>query len=101
MPNTLDSLSHTRSYAACAYYLPNAQRENLRVVVSALVTRVVLEKTSSREFEATGVEIMSAGQKSVIKAKKEVILSAGSVHHSLESGIYLTRVLVHSRPRNS
>jgi choline dehydrogenase-like flavoprotein len=81
MPNTLDPSTHTRTYAASAYYLPNAGRENFRVVVSTLVTHVVLEKTASGEFEATGVEVLSAGRKFVIKAKKEVILSSRSVKY--------------------
>jgi choline dehydrogenase-like flavoprotein len=76
-PNTIDPLTHTRTYAATAYYLPNKDRENLNVAVSALVTRVVLEKTASGEFEATGVEVQSTGRKFIIKAKREVILSTG------------------------
>jgi choline dehydrogenase-like flavoprotein len=68
-----------RTYAASAYYLPNADRPNWRVAVSALVTRAILEKTESGELEATGVEIVLAGRKFVVEAKKEVIFSAGSV----------------------
>jgi hypothetical protein len=46
--------------------------------VSALVNRAILEKTDSGEMKAIGVEALSAGQKIIIKAKKEVIFSAGS-----------------------
>jgi choline dehydrogenase-like flavoprotein len=76
-PSTVDPVTQTRTYAASAYYQPNAHRENLKVAVSALVTRVILEKTDSGEFNATGVEVLSSGQKTVIKAKKEVIISTG------------------------
>jgi choline dehydrogenase-like flavoprotein len=81
-PNTVNPLTQTRTYAASAYYLPNADRPNFHVAVSVLVTRVVLEKTASGGFEATGVEVLSASRKFVIKAKKEVIISTGSAGHS-------------------
>jgi choline dehydrogenase-like flavoprotein len=77
--NTVDPKSHTRTYSASAYYLPNADRENFVVATRALVNRAILEKTESREVKAIGVEVLSADQKIVIKAKKEVIFSAGLV----------------------
>jgi choline dehydrogenase-like flavoprotein len=75
-PSTIDPATSTRMYAAPAYYLPHAHRANLAVIVSALVTKVVLEPHAGA-LTATGVEVTSAGKRDVLRAKKEVILAAG------------------------
>ena len=62
--------NHTRSYSAS--YLPLAG-ENLVLMFNTTVWKVALNKKSSR---ATGVVILNG---TVIKAKKEVILSSGSL----------------------
>lgn len=60
------------------YYAPNASRPNLVLISKTQATRVVFD-TSSGEPRAIGVEVVKAdGAKEVIKAEKEVILSAGS-----------------------
>jgi hypothetical protein len=63
-------------YATPAYYLPHAHRKNLTVVVSALVAEVTSD-TSGDELRATGVKILSSGAEYAVRAKKEVIISAG------------------------
>jgi hypothetical protein len=75
-PGTIDPVARTRMYATPAYYLPHAHRKNLTVVVSALVAEVTSD-TSGDELRATGVKILSSGGEYAVRAKKEVIISAG------------------------
>ncbi|RPD54778.1 GMC oxidoreductase [Lentinus tigrinus ALCF2SS1-7] len=68
----------TRSYAANAYYEPNAGRKNLVVLTNTLVSRIIFEPGST-PLKATGVEFLSDDKKYVASVKKEVILSAGAL----------------------
>lgn len=68
---------HTRSYAATAYYGPAAKRENLKVITGAIIDRVLLEATGKSKI-ASGVEWATGNETFVTKAKKEVIVSAGT-----------------------
>jgi choline dehydrogenase-like flavoprotein len=55
------------------------QRPNLEVITGAQVTRVVLDATSG-QLTAHGVEYRTAdGEKSVVTASREVVLSAGAI----------------------
>ncbi|KAF9821193.1 hypothetical protein IEO21_00801 [Rhodonia placenta] len=78
-PNTYDPASHTRSYATTAFYTPNKGRENLAVLVDAAVDYVRTERTKSGKLSAVGVEFEHGGKKCTVNARKEVILSAGSL----------------------
>lgn len=78
-PSTLDPTTHTRSYATTAFYLPNASRPNLNVLVSSLVHRVILDDGPNGKAIAKGVEFSSVGSTGTLYAKKEVILSAGAL----------------------
>jgi choline dehydrogenase-like flavoprotein len=78
-PSTIQSSSKTRSYAATAYYLPAASRENLKVITGATVSKIVLEKKGDVQT-ATGVMYTIEGAETTVKAKKEVILSAGALN---------------------
>jgi len=76
-----------RSSAAVAYLRPIADRRNLTVRTNLLVTRVVVE--SGR---AVGVEVVDrpGGQPQLIRAEREVIVSAGAIGSPkllLQSGI--------------
>jgi choline dehydrogenase-like flavoprotein len=73
-PTNIDITKHTRSYAASSY-LPLAG-SNLVVKTNTQVAKVNLVKCRGLKYKATGVTL-SSGQ--VITAKKEVIVSAGSV----------------------
>lgn len=79
--NTLGSVIRTgpdkgkRSYAARGYFQANQDRPNLRVITESLVSRVVLENAT-----ATGVEFIHNGQKHIVKAKREVIVSGGTIN---------------------
>ena len=74
----VDPRTTTRSYSAPAYYLPNANRPNLRVLTDAVVREIILER-SGEQWTATGVRFDHGGQNYTIAASREVILSAGTV----------------------
>lgn len=74
----VDPRTTTRSFSTPAYYLPNANRPNLRVLTNAVVREIVLEK-SDEQWTATGVRFDHGDKDYTIAASQEVILSAGSV----------------------
>jgi choline dehydrogenase-like flavoprotein len=68
-----------------AYVQPALSRSNLEIMTGVTVARVVIEKG-----RAVGVEILEKGQRRVLRARKEVILSAGvvgSAHILMLSGV--------------
>ena len=64
-----------RQSAYVAYVQPVQHRKNLTVKTAALVRRIVVENG-----QATGVEIEADGERRVVRATKEVILSAGALN---------------------
>ncbi|OBT76278.1 hypothetical protein VF21_03339 [Pseudogymnoascus sp. 05NY08] len=68
-------LTGTRSYATTGYLLPNAGRPNLKVLVEALVTNLIISEAG----EVTGVEFLHEDKPHTVLAKKEVVLSAGTI----------------------
>jgi len=64
-----------RNSTARAFLRPAMKRANCRVVTGAHVTRVVIEGG-----RAVGVEYLKAGQRHVLRAKAEVILSGGAIN---------------------
>ncbi|KAL7282581.1 hypothetical protein ACG7TL_004052 [Trametes sanguinea] len=78
-PITYDPKTHTRSYATTAFYLPNKDRPNLIVLPSSYVNRVLPSSQSSSDFIAEAVEFQHNGQLYIVRANKEIILSAGSL----------------------
>nr|ALJ82905.1 choline dehydrogenase [Irpex lacteus] len=88
-PVTHDKKSH-RSYATSAFYVPNKDRKNLNVLVTATVRKVLTTTSSNGNVIATGVEFEYNGTVYDVNAKKEVIVSSGTLGspHILElSGI--------------
>ncbi|KAF2110132.1 hypothetical protein BDV96DRAFT_501686 [Lophiotrema nucula] len=77
---TVDPKTLTRSYAARNYYEPNKDRPNLSVLTEALVAKIVLEKGSTGEAKATGVQFIKDGATHTVSANKEVIVSGGVVN---------------------
>lgn len=82
-PSTVDE-ANVRSDAARSYYWPYADRPNLHVKLNTFVARIAWESRDKSQHEgrltAAGIEIDAQyGQKRVIHAKKEVILSAGAL----------------------
>jgi choline dehydrogenase len=68
-----------------AYVHPASKRPNFRVRSGAIVSRVIIEKE-----RATGVELIENGSRRVLRARREIILSAGvvgSAHILLLSGV--------------
>lgn len=70
--------SARRSYAAPAYYVPNAERPNLAVITNSFVKRIDFKLTEHGN-KATGVDYSVAGKDYFIPTRGEVIVSAGSI----------------------
>lgn len=67
----------SRCSTAKAFLRPARLRKNLHVALFAHVTKVIIDETTKR---ALGVEFIRNGKKSAAYAKREVILSAGTVN---------------------
>lgn len=67
-----------RASTARAYLRSGNKKKNLYIMTESKVTRVIIDKYSKK---ALGVEyIDSRGVRSIVFAKKEVVLTAGAVH---------------------
>lgn len=75
---SVDLAKGTRSYAANAYYGPNAYRPNLVLLTGAQVTKIKFAKSKGK-ITATGVVYKVGNVTYTAAAKKEVILAAGSL----------------------
>jgi choline dehydrogenase-like flavoprotein len=76
--STLDRDANVREDAARAYYYPIKDRSNLRLFLNTTANRIVWE--SHNETAAKGIEVTHAdGFIRVLNARKEVIISAGSL----------------------
>ncbi|XP_022831985.1 glucose dehydrogenase [FAD, quinone]-like [Spodoptera litura] len=64
-----------RCSTAKAYLRPASKRENLHVSVHSLVEKVLIDEQNA----AYGVQFRKHGQERIVKASKEVILSAGAI----------------------
>ncbi|KAG8174745.1 hypothetical protein JTE90_012066 [Oedothorax gibbosus] len=64
-----------RCSTAKAYLVPAEDRENLDIVTHAFVKKVVIEN-----HQAVGVEFDHGGSSHTVRAKREVIMSAGAVN---------------------
>lgn len=60
-----------------AFYLPNKDRPNLTVMVTAHVNKVLTEKMPNGDVRATGVAFEHDGNVQIAYAAREVVLSAG------------------------
>ncbi|THH03678.1 hypothetical protein EW145_g6089 [Phellinidium pouzarii] len=83
LPCTIDSKTFTRSYAATAFYEPNANKPNFYVLCNALVHRILTKEPRSNDLsvkvEAEAVEFEYDGKIHLVYAAKEIILSAGAL----------------------
>lgn len=66
-----------RSYAATAYYAPVADRKNLHLLTGLSVDKILTKKHQSK-LCAGGAQFQTNGDVVTVKARKEVILAAGS-----------------------
>lgn len=62
-----------------AYLWPIRNRKNLDIALNATATRVNTKKSNGQVI-ATGIDFIMNGKKHTVRAKKEVILSAGSIN---------------------
>lgn len=78
---SVDPKSFTRSSAATAYYYPSRHRPNLTVLTDSLVEHIILDEITPGSHMARGVRFthLPSGKSFMAMARKEVILSAGSV----------------------
>lgn len=77
VPNTLDPVNETRSYARTAYYDPIRTRPNYALLYNTNVQKLVF--STSGPLKAEGVFVKSKdGTTKTIYAKKEIVLSAGT-----------------------
>ncbi|KAG4439097.1 hypothetical protein IFR05_005439 [Cadophora sp. M221] len=76
--SSIDPLTHERSYAATAYYLPAATRQNLHVLTECVVEHIIFKK-SGLDHEAAGIQFTQNGETKIAKASREVILAAGAL----------------------
>ncbi|WP_410960477.1 GMC family oxidoreductase N-terminal domain-containing protein, partial [Salmonella sp. SAL4361] len=64
-----------RSSTSQAYLKPNRGRRNLTIMTETTARKVVFEGR-----RAVGVEVQNAAGRRTLKARREVILSAGALH---------------------
>ncbi|CAE6444530.1 unnamed protein product [Rhizoctonia solani] len=79
---TVNRTTGSRSYSASTYYAYNAHRPNFVVLTGAQATKINFGNTSDSKAEdlvATGVSYVHGSQVYTAKARKDVILSAGSL----------------------
>ncbi|KAI0406922.1 oxidoreductase [Xylaria palmicola] len=75
---SIDPEKRERCHAAKAYYNPVKDRQNLHVILSAHVDRVIFEK-SRPQPKAVGVQYHHEGKSKVASARKEIIICAGAL----------------------
>lgn len=90
-PNSIDPATRTRSYARLGHYSNDGgphERPNFHLLPAHRVTQLLLDAVESDgddEWEAVGVKFMPRdgelpGESWQVRASKEVIISAGTVH---------------------
>jgi choline dehydrogenase-like flavoprotein len=84
-PKTVDVKSNIRADAARSYYWPYEKRRNLVVLSKTLAHKIIWHNDEDQgPLRAIGVEVTSAGApRRYIKARQEVIVSAGSLKSPL------------------
>ncbi|KAF8873508.1 alcohol oxidase [Mucidula mucida] len=76
--SNIDRQTGTRSYAASGYFCSTPPHGNLRVLVNAKATKIMMENSGSQgNARATGVQFQVGAELYVVNASKEIILSAG------------------------
>jgi choline dehydrogenase-like flavoprotein len=78
-PSDINAVDSTRSSSVAAYFAPASDRHNLKVIVSALATKINLSKSGAGQV-ATGVDFLYKGKTFTATASQRVIVSGGSVN---------------------
>ncbi|KAH9928320.1 GMC oxidoreductase [Fomitopsis serialis] len=70
----------TRSYAATAHYIPHKDHPRLTVLTEAVGAKILFsDEKDGEDIVAMGVEFVHGGEKHKAHAKKEVIISTGTL----------------------
>ena len=79
-PRTIDTSINVREDAARAYYWPFTSRTNLQLMTNTVATKIVWAASNGSNATASGVQVTNSdGTTQLINAKREVILSAGTL----------------------
>ncbi|KAL6854452.1 GMC oxidoreductase [Trichoderma novae-zelandiae] len=82
-PQTLDPVKNVRWDSATAFYWPVQDRPNLKLL-NGTVSRILWKNDGAKTPEASGVEYLAPdGSITTVKARKEVVLSAGALRTPL------------------
>jgi choline dehydrogenase-like flavoprotein len=68
-----------RAHSGVGYYAPVAHRENLHVVTGAMIDKIEFDTADQDNVVVTGVSFKHAGITYTARAKKEVIVSTGTI----------------------
>ncbi|KAI9896892.1 hypothetical protein N3K66_007914 [Trichothecium roseum] len=79
LPDSINPQTKQRSYSANAYLEPARSRANLTIWTKAQAERIIFD-SSSDAVVATGVEVTRNGERQLVRARKEIIISAGAIH---------------------
>ena len=74
---SVDQDTKERSYAATAYYVPASQRSNLKLRTGLTVDKIIFD--DAEKPCAIGVQYSLDDKQVTVKARKEVILAAGTI----------------------
>jgi choline dehydrogenase-like flavoprotein len=81
VPDSIQPLSKTRSYAGSAYLEPARSRPNLTVWTKTHVDRVTFDSSDATAAPtATGAQVTRDGKTVQVAASKEVIVTAGAIN---------------------
>ena len=76
--NHISNDKHERSHAGSAYYGPVRHRPNLQLVTGAVVKNICFDQRPGEDTVATGVSYVKDSAMIHAKARKEVLLAAGT-----------------------
>ncbi|KAI0490285.1 GMC oxidoreductase [Xylaria cf. heliscus] len=79
-PESVHPVTKLRSYAGSAYLEPARSRSNMTIWTETLVEKVIFDQDDRGDPIAAGVQYVRNGVRNIVKARKEVILSAGTIH---------------------
>ncbi|KAI1303807.1 oxidoreductase [Xylaria venustula] len=75
---SIDPVTRERCHAAKAYYHPVQDRKNLHVILGAHVDKIIFDDKQSQP-KAVKVQYRHEGETKVVRARKEIIISAGAL----------------------
>ncbi|KAH9900073.1 hypothetical protein F4778DRAFT_771383 [Xylariomycetidae sp. FL2044] len=79
VPDSIDSRTKTRTFSANAYLKTARSRDNLVIWTNTLVEKILLEKGDDG-VTATGVQVTRDQETRTVGARKEVLITSGSIN---------------------